>query len=201
MRTADHGKDGRSNLRSRAVVRLRGQDARSDAATALGVLYELASSPEGAPDALALLHELQVHQVEVDLQDEELRRSRDELESLLTRQLQMYDAAPVAQLTLDGEVGIVQLNRTAAAALGADGDSLRGLKLDSLLDPGSAATLHQMLGRLSARTSTAYAELHLMPGAGGEMRRIHASASLDAVGGGYFLGWVADEQRPVAPDG
>ena len=48
-----------------------------------------------------MLHELQVHQVEVDLQDEELRRSRLELETSLNRQVQLYDYAPVGYLTVD----------------------------------------------------------------------------------------------------
>jgi hypothetical protein len=52
-----------------------------DATDAFRVLFELASSPDTAGDALALLHELQVHQVELDMQTEELMHSRAELET------------------------------------------------------------------------------------------------------------------------
>jgi hypothetical protein len=73
------------DLRRRALAQLRvpagSHEARLNSSAALGVLHELASSPSTAEAALALLHELQVHQVELDLQDEELRRSRAELEA------------------------------------------------------------------------------------------------------------------------
>src|ERR1700679_1938271 len=86
-------------LRARAVVRLTGTEGSHEswmkASAASQVLHDLASSPSTAAAAMALLHELQVHQVEVDLQDEELRRSCAELESTLTRQIQLYDFAPV----------------------------------------------------------------------------------------------------------
>src|ERR1035438_2766978 len=107
------------DLRSRAVAHLKGPDAqaRADGSAALGVLYELASSPSTAPNALALLHELQVHQVEVDLQDEELRRSRLELETSLNRQVQLYDYAPVGYLTVDCNAVLRELNQTGATLL------------------------------------------------------------------------------------
>ena len=131
----------RDALRSRAVAHLKGRDAQVDASTALGVLYDLASSPSTAPDALALLHELQVHQVEVDLQDEELRRSRAELETSLNRQVQLYDYAPVGYLTVDCSAMLRELNRTGATLLGCERDFLRGRSLESFLTPESVSTL------------------------------------------------------------
>ncbi len=101
MEKTSRNPNRRDALRSRAVAHLKGSEARLDGSPALRVLYDLASSPSTAPDALALLHELQVHQVEVDLQDEELRRSRAEMESSLNRQVQLYDYAPVGCFTLD----------------------------------------------------------------------------------------------------
>jgi hypothetical protein len=56
-----------------------------DAGAAVRALYELASAPATAPNALALLHELQAHQVELDLQTEELHRMQAELEISLQR--------------------------------------------------------------------------------------------------------------------
>jgi molybdenum cofactor biosynthesis enzyme len=82
-----------ADLRSRAAARLKGPAAAKGtaaaAADALGVLHALASSPETAADALAMLHELQVHQVELELQAQELRESRAELEAALRRQLEL----------------------------------------------------------------------------------------------------------------
>jgi hypothetical protein len=86
--------ESQADLRLRALQRLTGNngshDARLNGSAAFQVLHDLASSPSTGAAALALLHELQVYQVELDLQDEELRRSRAELEAALTRQ----DGAP-----------------------------------------------------------------------------------------------------------
>src|SRR5512141_1919197 len=86
------------SLRLRALARLTGtsdpKDTRSNSAAALAILHELASSPATAADSLKLLHELQVHQVELDLQEEELRRSVADLETALFRQAQLHDFAP-----------------------------------------------------------------------------------------------------------
>ena len=126
---------GRSTFaRSRALEGSLAQ--KTDASAALGVLYELASSPSTAPDALALLHELQVHQVEVDLQDEELRRSRVELETSLNRQVQLYDYAPIGFFTVDGNAVMRELNQTGASLLGFERDFLRGRSLDEFPDSG-----------------------------------------------------------------
>jgi PAS domain S-box-containing protein len=178
----------RGALRSRAVAHLKGRDAQADASTALGVLFDLASSPSTAPDALALLHELQVHQVEVDLQDEELRRSRAELETSLNRQVQLYDYAPVGCFTLDFNAVLRELNRSGAALLGLEPDFLRGRSLESYLTAEGATILRAMLGRIAEGATTEFADLALRSTPDGETRCMHASACLDPAGGGYLIG-------------
>src|SRR5512133_4335034 len=109
---------GEQSLRLRALARLTGnsdpKDTRANSAAALAVLHELASSPETAADSLKLLHELQVHQVELDLQEEELRRSVVELEGALTRQVQLYEFSPAACFIVDRSATLCELNRTGA---------------------------------------------------------------------------------------
>ena len=178
-----------AELRARAVKRLTGtnglHDARLKASAAFQVLHDLASSPSTAAAAMALLHELQVHQVEVDLQDEELRRSRAELESTLFRQVQLYDFAPVGCLTVDKGTVLRELNLTAALMLGCERDKLLRRNFDAFLAPQSARALQAMLTRVDHGASTVAAELQLVTGRR-TPRGMHASAGRDP-GGQHFL--------------
>lgn len=190
MTTTDNKRHRLATLRSRAVAHLTELSGQSrapvDTSAALGVLYELASSPATAPRALALLHELQVHQVEVDLQDEELRQSRLELETALNRQVQLYDYAPVGCFAVDSGAVLRELNLTGASLLGFERDVLRGRLLDSFLTPDSVQTLHEMLGRMTLGAPAECADLQLR-GQDGATRRVHASARLDPAGGGFLI--------------
>src|ERR1700684_1962013 len=150
--------ESQTDLRLRALQRLTGKngshDARLNASAAFQVLHDLASAPSTGAAALALLHELQVYQVELDLQDEELRRSRADLEMTLSRQVQLYDFAPVGCFTVDRSTALRDLNLTAASMLGAERDRLLGRSLDSYLAPQSAHALHAMLTGVSDGAST-----------------------------------------------
>ncbi len=191
----------RANLRSRAVAHLTEPGAqprvRTDGSDALGVLYELASSPSTAPSALALLHELQVHQVEVELQDEELRRSRVELETALNRHVHLYDSAPVAHFTVDRNTLLSELNLPGARLLGFDRDFLLGRSLDSFLTPDSVRTLHAMLERVT-NGAAEVADLQLR-GQDGETRRVHASTRRDPASECFLIAWIeAADAQPAS---
>jgi PAS domain-containing protein len=199
MSTISHNPNHRSELRSRAVAHLTGADAqapaRANAADALGVLYDLASSPATAPNALALLHELQVHQVEVELQDEEMRRSRAELETSLARQIQLYDFAPMGYFTVDRGTLLRELNRTGATLLGCESDAARGRPLESFLTPDGVSKLRAMLGRVTEGAPAAWADLELRAAPDGQARCMHASVCLDPAGGGFLIGMMGAAER------
>ncbi len=86
-------------------------------------------------DALKLVHELQVHQVELEMQNDELREARDALDVVLTKYIRLYDAAPVAYLTLDREGRIIEANLAAARLLKSDRERLLGRRFTSCVDP------------------------------------------------------------------
>jgi PAS domain S-box-containing protein len=67
-----------------------------------------------------LLRELQVHQIELELQNEELIGSREELERTLERFTDLFDRAPVGYFAIDREGVIRQANLTGATLLGVE---------------------------------------------------------------------------------
>ena len=69
-------------------------------------------------DSADAVHELLVHQVELEMQNEELRRLQASLESERTRYFELFDLAPVGYLTLDGKNLITEANLTSAHQFG-----------------------------------------------------------------------------------
>ncbi|HUW75548.1 MAG TPA: histidine kinase dimerization/phospho-acceptor domain-containing protein, partial [Gallionella sp.] len=65
-----------------------------------------------------LLHELQVHQIELEMQNEELRRTQVALEEAHHLYVDLYEFAPVGYITLSHEAQITAINLTGAAMLG-----------------------------------------------------------------------------------
>ena len=68
----------------------------------------------------AVLHELEVHQVELEMQNRELRDSRNALEESHDRYANLYDFSPVGYMTLDDQGLIKEVNLTAASMLGVE---------------------------------------------------------------------------------
>ena len=69
-------------------------------------------------DAKKLLHELQVHQIELEMQNEELRHANETAETALKKYTILYDFAPMGYFTLDSDGTICELNFTGAEMLG-----------------------------------------------------------------------------------
>lgn len=179
-----------SDLRRRASSRLTGVPSAEGipfaASDALAVLHDLASSPDTAADALALLHELQVHQVELELQAEELRESRAELESMLRQKIALYDHQPVGCFTIDRGLAIEELNLHGAGLLGVARDEACGQHLDAFLSTGDGRRLRELLTGVAPGAASASAPLQLLPrGATGCKVRAHVTAEPD--GRGFLL--------------
>jgi PAS domain S-box-containing protein len=112
---------------------------RSDDSTALQQLRQRAEAalqhtspgmvegPEG--DLQRLLYELQVHQAELAIQNEELRRHQLELAAARDKYAALYDFAPVGYVTLDARGTILEANLTATTLLGVPRSTLVGTPL------------------------------------------------------------------------
>ena len=108
------------------------------------------SEQRTGPETQRLVHELQVHQVELELQNEELQRSRAEVEEALARFADLYEFAPVAYLTLGRDGEIKQINLTGVRLLGHERSRLMGRRFGLLVGPESRAAFDAFFGKVLA---------------------------------------------------
>ena len=106
-----------------------GSKLRNEAMARLTDTSAMASDPE------QLLHELRVHQIELEMQNEELQRVSEALEISRGRYLNLYESAPVGYLTLTTEGSIIELNLTAATLLGVARNQLLNRQFAGLVAP------------------------------------------------------------------
>jgi two-component system CheB/CheR fusion protein len=154
MKRKDSTKRDTTSLRATAERRVRG-----------------ATRAERASDDRRLLHELQEHQIELELQNEELRNTRRELEAGLELHTELFDYAPVgyATLTIDGDVCAV--NHAGAALLKKPRSRLIGKRFAELLTPSSRATFQDLVQRVRQTRERSGCEVARGAGAEG-LRRL-----------------------------
>ena len=101
-------------------------------------------------DTQRLLHELQVHQVELEMQNTELQEARDGMESLLEKYTDLYDFAPAGYFTLNSS-GIIQMvNLTGATLVGMDRSRLVGQSFTNLIPADSRPAFRTFLQNVFA---------------------------------------------------
>ena len=97
-------------------------------------------------DAQVLLHELRVHQVELEMQNEELRRSRNEMELALRRYTEIFDFSPIGYATLQGDHLIADVNLAASQLLGYPRAVLNGTPFEQLVACSDRPALEALIG-------------------------------------------------------
>ncbi|MFN0302271.1 MAG: ATP-binding protein [Burkholderiales bacterium] len=103
-----------------------------------------------------VVYELEVHQIELEMQNEELRRSEVRLADSRDHLSELYDFAPVGYLTLSSDATIVAMNLAAAATLGVERNRTLGQKFTRYIDPNAqdAFYLHQRSASPGSPTRT-----------------------------------------------
>lgn len=91
--------------------------------------------------AKTLLHELEVHQIELEMQNEELREVQHRLEETRDQYTDLFDFAPLGYLVLDKKGVIVNINLTACDLLGVKRAKIKGKPLSVYMTSGESRTL------------------------------------------------------------
>ena len=125
------------DLRSRAEERLKCQALADD-------------PPQSEADHARMVHELQVHQIELEMQNEELQRAHAETEEVLAQYTDLYDFSPTGYLSLDHLGTILKINLTGARLLGMDRSQLMGRRFGPLLAEGSRRAFGDFLHKVLA---------------------------------------------------
>ena len=118
----------------------------------------LASAPL---DNASLIHDLEVHQIELEMQNRQLRETEVQLQRSMQQYMELYDFAPVAYLTLDVEGRIQQANLTGATFFGTERGQLLGKPLISFVAASHRAQLRGHLQRCFSQRAALSVELDL----------------------------------------
>lgn len=123
-------------------------ELRQDTGMQLDRTLMSAKLPQTDVDVRKLVHELQAHQIGLEMQNAELLQIRADLESSLARYTGLYDFAPVSYFTLTSDGLIQEANLTAAALLGAIRADLMGQRLEQFVAHESQAVFRAFLKKV-----------------------------------------------------
>lgn len=112
------------------------------------------------------LHDLQVHQIELEMQNETLRQTQIELEESRDRYLSLYEFSPLAYLTLDENGVILEINLTGASLFGVERKNLLGRRLARYIAVADAPSWQRNFQQVLQADGTSRFELQLLRSGG-----------------------------------
>jgi len=150
-----------------------------------------------SPEAARYLpHELQMHQIELERQNEELRRVQEELEASRMRCFALYDLAPVGFFTFSDQGLILEANLTAATLMGMARRTLLKQSLTGFIIPEDRHIYCRHLKQLLATGSRQVCELRLVKRNGTQFRaRLEAAVAHGADGAPVYRALLSDLTR------
>lgn len=160
------------DLRERAQERLREQRRAGPAPAApAATTAQLADNPR------RLLHELEVYQVELELQNEQLEAARAWIEAALASYTELYDYAPVPYLTLSRLGVIVETNLAGARLLGIERARMLDKRLDRFIVDADRQRMAACLKAIFSTATDGLCELALIT-SDGSLRTVEMRAAL-----------------------
>lgn len=142
-----------------AVAAAKGLRQRAEARLARTPMLLSSSPPEAVEEAF---YELHVHQIELELQNEELRRTYGELEASRARYFELYDLAPVGYVTIGPEGRVLEANLSAAGLLGVPRSALIKQPWARFVLPADQDIYRRHIQRLLPSDARAVCELRLL---------------------------------------
>jgi two-component system CheB/CheR fusion protein len=153
-------KEDKKNPKKISELRKRAEDALQEET---GELQEISTR-----DAQSLIHELQVHQIELEMQNEELLRAQKELEESRDRYSDLYDFAPVGYFSFDKNGLILGVNLTGAKKLGIERNFLIRKPFSLFISPGRRDVFYLHLRQIFSTGFRQTCELKLVDKKGSE---------------------------------
>ncbi|MCX6178806.1 MAG: PAS domain S-box protein [Chlorobiales bacterium] len=123
--------------------------------------HDYSASPE---KILRTNHELAVHQIELEMQHDELLQSRAELEKSFGRYTEFYDFAPLGYLSLGRDSRILEANLTASTMLGVASSLLQGILFKAYVVPDDYAVVDVLLEQVFTERVSGSIEVRLLAG-------------------------------------
>jgi PAS domain S-box-containing protein len=124
-----------------------------------------------------LFHELEVHRIELEMQNAELQKTRDELEVSLEKITDLYDFAPVGYFSIDESGVVLDANLKSAALLGVERSRLIKRSLLLFVDQKSHPVLMAFLKNVLAEPKDQECEVLLLKKGGGSFWAVFRATS------------------------
>ena len=158
-----------SELRRRAEERLKKRDVTPDF---------LRSNEE----LQRMVQEFSIHQIELEMQNEELQDSRDEIEREHKRYISLYDFAPIGYLTLARDGTIREANLTIARMLSLERSRLLGSRFESFIDYRDLTVFKSMVDRVFLSRTQEHCEIMIEKnGTTNNPNKLQQTIRLDAI--------------------
>ena len=126
--------------------------------------HDVAAMP--VKDMQQLVHELQIHQIELEMQNDELRRTQLELQAARDRYVGLYDFSPAGHLTLNTHGKIMEANLRAGTMLGINRKELIGQTLARFLTSDDQDIFHRHCQDVLKTGTRQACEVHFREGTG-----------------------------------